>query len=60
MDLSVEEFDVKKAYKEIKLFREMATAAANAEGIISLKYQLKGILNDDMFPVFPSLQGEVL
>ncbi|WP_459926561.1 AsmA family protein [Flavobacterium covae] len=57
MDLSVEELDVKKAYKEIKLFREMATAAANAEGIISLKYQLKGILNDDMFPVFPSLQG---
>ncbi|MFK7050061.1 AsmA family protein [Flavobacterium columnare] len=57
MDLSVEEFDVKKAYKEIKLFREMATAAANAEGIISLKYQLKGILNDDMFPIFPSLQG---
>ncbi|WP_444647860.1 AsmA family protein [Flavobacterium columnare] len=57
MDLSVEEFDVKKAYKEVKLFREMASAAANAEGIISLKYQLKGVLNDDMFPVFPSLQG---
>ncbi|MFK7032949.1 AsmA family protein [Flavobacterium oreochromis] len=57
MDLSVEEFDVKKAYKEVKLFREMASAAANAEGIISLQYQLKGFLNDDMFPVFPSLQG---
>ncbi|QYS86885.1 hypothetical protein JJC03_02425 [Flavobacterium oreochromis] len=35
----------------------MASAAANAEGIISLQYQLKGFLNDDMFPVFPSLQG---
>ena len=57
MDIAAEEFDVQRAYKEIKLFRDMASSASDAEGIISLNYQLKGVLNDDMFPIFPSLQG---
>lgn len=51
------EFDVKRAYNEIKMFREMATAAANAEGIISLDYKVAGRLNDEMLPIYPSLKG---
>jgi AsmA protein len=55
--LVAKEFSISKAYKEIKLFHDMATAAANAEGIVSLDYQLKGKLNDQMMPVYPSLEG---
>ncbi|PWT97272.1 MAG: hypothetical protein C5B52_14140 [Bacteroidetes bacterium] len=51
------EFDVKRAYKEIKMFRDMASSAAKAEGIISLDYSLKGKLDANMHPVYPSLTG---
>jgi AsmA protein len=50
-------FDVKKAYKEVKLFREMASAAENAEGIVFLDYTVKGVLNKEMMPIYPSLFG---
>lgn len=49
--------NVKKAYQQIPLFREMAPAAAGAEGIISLDYSLSGRLDENMMPVFPSLKG---
>lgn len=55
--IKANEFDIKRAYKEVKLFREMASAAEKAEGIISLDYNLKGRLNAKMEPVFPSLLG---
>ncbi|MDI9256504.1 AsmA family protein [Flavobacterium sedimenticola] len=55
--IAAKEFDVKRAYNEVKLFREMATAAESAEGIISLDYQLAGILNAEMMPIYPSLTG---
>lgn len=55
--IKANEFDIKRAYKEVKLFREMASAAEKAEGIISLDYNLKGRLNSNMEPVFPSLSG---
>lgn len=51
------EFDVKRAYNEIKMFREMASAAESAEGIISLDYNVAGKLNDQMQPIYPSLFG---
>lgn len=51
-------FNVKRAYKEIKMFRELASAAEKAEGIISLDYSVKGILNEEMQPVYPSLEGK--
>ncbi|WP_333600505.1 AsmA family protein [Flavobacterium sp.] len=51
------DFDVKRAYNEVKLFREMATAAENAEGIISLDYKVAGILDNNMKPIYPSLTG---
>ncbi len=52
------DFDVKKMYNEVKMFREMASAAKSAEGIISLDYHLSGKLNQNMMPIFPSLEGE--
>ncbi|WP_396155596.1 AsmA-like C-terminal region-containing protein [Flavobacterium sp.] len=55
--ISAKNFDVQRAYKEVKLFRDMASAAENAEGIISLDYKVVGILDENMQPIFPSLTG---
>ena len=51
------DFDIHRAYHEIKIFHDMATAAGNAEGIISLDYNLKGKLDANMKPIYPSLEG---
>lgn len=51
------DFDVKRAYKEVKMFREMVSAAESAEGIVSLDYKVAGKLNDQMQPIYPSLSG---
>jgi len=55
--INARNFDIKKAYHQIKLFHDMATSAANAEGIVSLDYQLAGRLNSNMRPVYSSLTG---
>jgi len=55
--LSAKDFDIKKAYNQIKLFRDMATSAKSASGQVSLDYQLSGRLNANMQPVYPSLKG---
>lgn len=55
--IKASDFDIKRAYKEVKMFREMASAAENAEGIVSLDYKIKGRLNQEMMPVYPSLLG---
>lgn len=51
------DFDIKRAYNEIEVFRKMASAAEKAHGIVSLDYQLKGRLTGNMEPVYPSLVG---
>lgn len=56
-NIKATDFDVKRAYNEIKIFREMASAAEKAQGTISLDYKLKGKLNGKMEPVYPSLIG---
>ena len=56
-DIKASDFDIKRAYNEIAIFREMASAAEKAQGIISLEYKLKGRLNSNMEPVYPSLVG---
>ncbi|MBF7092989.1 hypothetical protein IUY40_15765 [Flavobacterium sp. ALJ2] len=56
--IKASDFDVKKAYNEIEIFRKMASAAEKAQGTISLDYKLKGRLNANMEPVYPSLVGE--
>ncbi|WP_421942815.1 AsmA family protein [Pedobacter sp.] len=55
--LTAKEFDIARAYKEIKLFREMASSASSVKGIVGLDYQLSGKLNEEMFSVYPSLKG---
>jgi len=55
--IDAKDFDIKRAYKEVKLFHDMATSAANAQGIVSLDYKLSGKLNSDMKPIYPSLKG---
>ncbi|GAB2576966.1 AsmA-like C-terminal region-containing protein [Spirosoma areae] len=55
--INARDFDIKRAYREIALFRELATSAASAEGLVSLDYQLRGDLDASMQPVYPSLTG---
>lgn len=55
--ITAKDFDVKRAYQEVKLFREMVSAAENAEGIISLDYRVAGKLDGNMQPIYPSLTG---
>ncbi len=55
--IQAKDFDIKKAYDEIKLFRDMASAAGKAQGIVSLDYSLKGVLDGNMHPIYPSLEG---
>ncbi|MGE5425197.1 MAG: AsmA-like C-terminal region-containing protein, partial [Syntrophothermus sp.] len=55
--VKAENFDVQRAYREIEMFRNLASSAEKCEGIISIDYQLKGRLINDMEPVYPSLEG---
>jgi AsmA protein len=55
--INAQNFDIKRAYNEIKLFHDMASSAKSAEGIVSLDYKLSGKLNSDMKPVYASLKG---
>jgi AsmA protein len=55
--INAQDFDIKKAYNEIKLFHDMASSAKSASGIVSLDYKLSGKLNSNMRPVYPSLKG---
>lgn len=56
-EIKANDFDIKRAYNEIKMFKEMVTAAENAEGIVSLDYKIAGRLNQEMMPIYPSLVG---
>ncbi|MBK8599569.1 MAG: hypothetical protein IPN80_02570 [Flavobacterium sp.] len=51
------DFDIKRAYDEIKMFREMASAAEKAQGKVSLDYKVGGKLDGNMQPIYPSLIG---
>lgn len=55
--VKVLDFNVQRAYKEIDMVREMVTAAKNVKGIVSLDYKLKGDLDKNMKPIYPSLEG---
>jgi AsmA protein len=55
--ITANDFDIKKAYDSIKMFRDAATAAGKAQGIVSIDYNLKGKLDGNMQPIYPSLQG---
>jgi AsmA protein len=55
--INAKDFDIKKAYDSVKLFHDMATAAASAQGIVSLDYKVKGKLDGNMQAIYPSLEG---
>jgi len=55
--INAQNFDVRKAYNEIKIFHDLAPSAANAQGVVSIDYNLSGKLNSEMYPVYPSLKG---
>lgn len=51
------DFNVQRAYKEIDMVRTMATSAKDVSGIVSLDYKLKGDFDQNMNPIYPSLEG---
>ncbi len=53
----VMDFNVQRAYKEIDMVRNMATSAKDVSGIVSLDYKLKGDFDQNMNPIYPSLEG---
>jgi AsmA protein len=55
--IKADSFDIKRAYNEIELFRNISTSAGKCEGLVSLEYSLKGKLDEGMNPVYPSLEG---
>lgn len=55
--VNTQDFDVKRAYNEVDLFRNLSTAAGKCEGIISLEYTLKRSIGPGMVPIYPSLEG---
>jgi AsmA protein len=55
--IEANDFDIKRAYNEIKLFREIASSAESAEGIVGLDYKISGVLDHNMQPIMPSLNG---
>jgi AsmA protein len=55
--LKVKDFDVQRAYKEIDMVRKMATTAKDVSGIVSMDYKLKGDFDENMTPIYPSLEG---
>ncbi len=56
-EIDASNFDIQRAYKEVKLFREMASMAKDAYGVVSLKYKLNGTLNGAMFPIMNTVEG---
>ena len=55
--IKAEDFDIKRAYNEVELFRNLSTAAGKCEGTVALDYSLKGRLDEGMKPIYPSLEG---
>ena len=55
--LNIEDLDIKSAYNNIRLIRELLPAAADAEGIFSINYALEGELDAAMSPKTATLKG---
>jgi len=55
--INAQNFDIRRAYNEVALFRKTVTSAKSVQGIVSLDYQLSGKLDQNMQPVLPSLKG---
>lgn len=57
MKVKADSFNIKRAYNEIPMFRRMLASAGSMEGTVSTQYSLKGSLDENMEPLFPSLKG---
>ncbi len=56
--IQAHDFDIQRAYNEIPIFKEMVTSAKDAHGRVSLDYELAGLLNANMEPIMPSVEGK--
>jgi AsmA protein len=57
LNLDVKDLDINRAYREVKLIRDLAPSAANTYGKFSTTYKLKGELKKDMSPKLETLVG---
>ncbi|MBS1681898.1 MAG: AsmA family protein [Bacteroidetes bacterium] len=57
LDLNVKDLDINRAYREVKLVRDLAPSAANTYGKFSVDYKLKGELKKDLSPKLETLEG---
>jgi AsmA protein len=57
MNIDVKDLDINRAYREVKLIRDLAPSAANTYGKFSTTYKLKGELKKDMTPKLETLAG---
>ncbi|OFY39230.1 MAG: hypothetical protein A2X18_04210 [Bacteroidetes bacterium GWF2_40_14] len=55
--VKADSFDIKRAYNEIPVFKELMSSAAGMEGKVSAEYNLRGKLNSKMEPVYPGIKG---
>jgi len=55
--VKADSFNIRKAYNEIPMIRELFTSAASMNGDVSMKYDIAGKLDANMSPVLPSLKG---
>jgi AsmA protein len=55
--INAQDFDINKAYRNIKLFHDIVSSAQHAQGLVSLDYKLSGKLDEHMAPVYTSLKG---
>lgn len=58
LDIDAKKLNIEKGYNSMNLFKELAPAAAQASGIVSINYALTGNLDQDMLPNLPSLKGK--
>ncbi|WP_452219261.1 hypothetical protein [Lacinutrix undariae] len=57
MDIKANNFNIEKGYNSMELFKELAPAAAQASGVVSVDYNLSGTLDHEMTPVLSALKG---
>ncbi len=56
--LDIKELDINKAYREMRIVRELLPAAGDSEGIFSISYKLKGELMSDLYPKMETVAGK--
>lgn len=55
--VKADSFNIRRAYNEIPMIRELFSSAASMNGDVSMKYDIAGKLDQNMSPVLPSLRG---